>query len=769
MNRIGILFSICWITFASISIAQTSTLKGQITDEATGEPLITATILAGETGAITDFDGHFEMQLEAGTYLVSFSYVGYEKKTETVILSENETKTIEIGLAELATLLQTATVTSGKFEKPLGEVTVSLEVIKPQLVESTNSTSVDEVLQKVPGVDILDGQANIRGGSGFSYGAGSRVLLLLDDIPILTSDSGFPNWDDIPIENIEQIEVVKGAASALYGSSALNGIINIRTAYAKSKPITKFSTFYTSFLDPEDKEQVWWEKQPYALGVSASHRQKINKLDLVLGGYYLNRDSYNQDTYSRYGRFNVGTRYRVNEKLSVGFNGNFNRNNNGDFFYWAGIDSLYRSHKTAISISENRRFNIDPFLTYYDNKGNRHKVNARYYDVENNNSENQSNSSQLLYAEYQFQRKFQSLDVVTTAGIVSTDTWVQAELYGDTTFTSQNIATYLQAEKKFFDKLNISAGFRYEFNQVNAPESIVTPDSVAIVPNGEITESKPVFRLGANYQVAPFTYLRASWGQGYRFPTIAESFIKTTFGSSKISPNPALQSETGWSTEIGLKQGFRIGNFDGFLDLSGFWSEYDDMIEFAFRPDGYSFQSNNVGGTIIKGFEVGIAGRGNFFGLPTSIWTGYTYIDPKFEKFDTGRVNPSDPEIGTINAQNSSADYNVLKYRMKHTFKLDVETRIRDFSIGLSGQYNSHMEAVDAIFEVDFLFPGIRQFRAENDKGFKLFNARVAYQFLDEKLKVSAIANNILNEAYTLRPGLMEAPRNVTLRVDYSF
>ncbi|MDV7393749.1 Plug domain-containing protein, partial [Arthrospira platensis SPKY1] len=128
-------------------------------------------------------------------------------------------------MTEEATILQTATVTSGKFEKSLGEVTVSLEVIKPQLIESVNTVSLDQVLEKVPGVNIIDGQANIRGGSGFSYGAGSRVLLLVDDIPMLQADAGFPNWNDLPVENIEQIEVVKGAASALYGSSALNGII----------------------------------------------------------------------------------------------------------------------------------------------------------------------------------------------------------------------------------------------------------------------------------------------------------------------------------------------------------------------------------------------------------------------------------------------------------------------------------------------------------------------------------------------------------------
>jgi outer membrane cobalamin receptor len=68
-----------------------------------------------------------------------------------------------------------------------------------------------------------------------------RVLLLLDDLPILQADAGFPSWSGLPVENIGQIEIIKGAASALYGTSAMNGIVNVRTAYPTSKPYAKIS------------------------------------------------------------------------------------------------------------------------------------------------------------------------------------------------------------------------------------------------------------------------------------------------------------------------------------------------------------------------------------------------------------------------------------------------------------------------------------------------------------------------------------------------
>ena len=118
-------------------------------------------------------------------------------------------------------------------------------------------------------------------------------------MPILQADAGFPNWDDVPIENIEQVEIIKGAASALYGSSALNGVINVRTAYAKSEPITKIATWGNMVMNPEDTAGVWWDSQPFTIGATVSHRRKIGKVDLVLGGFYLDQESHNQDTYKK--------------------------------------------------------------------------------------------------------------------------------------------------------------------------------------------------------------------------------------------------------------------------------------------------------------------------------------------------------------------------------------------------------------------------------------------------------------------------------------
>ena len=764
-HRKFLLSAIILMSLTFSSFGQKGVLKGKILDAATKEPLISATISTGELGELSDIDGNFELTLPEGGNLITVRYLGYEELVITITIEANKTIDQDLLLTEEATLLDVATVSSSRFEKPLGEVTVSMEILQPDLIESTSKLALDDALQKVPGVIIIDGQANIRGGSGYSQGAGSRVLLLVDDIPILTADAGFPNWSDVPVEVIGQVEVLKGAASALYGSSALNGIVNVRTAYATSEPITKAAVFSTVYLSPKREEIKWWDSSetPRSFGASFSHRQKINKIDLVLGAFYNNSESFRQDTYTKKGRLNFNVRHRVSDRLSYGVAANFNVGNAGSYFYWSGLDNAYIGDSTTLSERKRVRYNIDPSLLYFDKSGNRHRVLGRFYSVNNDNSrDRQGNTSQLYYSEYQFQKQFKESELALSLGLVASGSNVAAELYGDTTFTSQNFAAYLQLDKKLFDKLNVSFGARYESNVLENPGFTYVLNNVEqIVEPSSDKESRPVFRLGLNYQAAKKTYFRASWGQGYRYPTIAERYIFTDAGGFSIQPSPLLGSETGWSTEIGLKQGYKISAFNGYIDVAAFYMEYEDMIEFNWTGSG--FQSINIGNTEIAGFEISTAGQGVLGSIPFKVLTGYTYINPLFAEFDIDAENGSIPYN---NAINSSSAENVLKYRNRHSFKFDGEIELGKFHIGAETAFLSSIESVDALFNI--FITDLKKFRDANEDGYWYHNFRLAYEH-NEHLKATFILGNAFNKEYVLRPAILEAPRNVTLRLDYKW
>jgi len=271
-----------------------------------------------------------------------------------------------------------------------------------------------------------------------------------------------------------------------------------------------------------------------------------------------------------------------------------------------------------------------------------------------------------------------------------------------------------------------------------------------VIPDQKVTESKPVFRFGINYQFANQSYLRGSWGQGYRYPTIAEKFVTTQVGPTMVSPNPDLESETGWSAEIGIKKGFKVSAFRGFADFTFFWMEYDNMMEFIFTGLKKGFQSQNIGDTRIKGLDISINGTGRLFSFPSTIIAGYTFLDPRFRNFSE--------EI----ALRSSADGNILKYRSKHQFKIDWQTAFGRIDLGISFLYTSKQEAIDGIWEL--VIPGLMEFR-ETHLHYTLWDFRAKYSFTDQ-LSASLVVKNALNAEYSVRPGLLQAPRNINMRLE---
>lgn len=768
----------------SISVyAQKASLQGIVKDSINKEPLIGVSILLDDKPvARTDFQGEFKIYTNIGTHILSFSYTGYIKKSLPISLSEGKNLPLEILLSAKTEHMKQITVSGSRFEKRAAEEIVSIEVIKPSYIMQTANNSIDDALQRVPGVDVVENQVNIRGGSGWSYGAGSRVLVLVDDMPILTADAGDAKWDFLPIENCEQIEIIKGASSSLYGSSALNGVINFRTGFAKSKPRTKAMIYNGMYGNPKDKDWKWWGKQqPGFNGGYFMHSQKFGQTDMVLGSAWYSEDSYLQGDLNRRGRVNLNLRHRSKkiEGFILGVNSNLQKNKSQTFFFWQP-DSIngnkyyqpfggLADSTTTINKNQGLRVNIDPYLQYYSKGGAKHILRTRWFRSQNDIPEKkQSSKADTYFGEYQFQKFIQSkqaffnqLSIV--AGITGSHSNIIGELYGNHKIF--NIAPYVQLEKKY-KKLWTSLGLRYEMNQVD----------------DYLLEKKPVMRAGVNYELHKATFLRASFGQGYRYPSIAERFVSTTFGASKVFPNPGLLSETGWSAEIGCKQGFKFGTWMGVFDIAAFWTEYDNMMEFNFglflpkdstlgqvnNPNDYlGFKSINVGSTRINGFDISIMGQGKIVGLDSRIIIGYTKMNPILLRPDSAIL------------VNVSGNSKTLKYRYRHSVKFDMEHTLKRFTLGNTLLYNSFMKNIDEVFQnskpdenpfgvIFELGTGIPttvdDFRKKYNKGTFIWDIRLGYQ-ITQDIRFAFVVKNVLNTIYAERPAILGAPRNFTLQL----
>ncbi len=734
--------------------AQSGVLTCKLTDSATGDPLIAANVQVNDAFYSSDLNGQFLINEVSDTLYISIRYVGYTSINKAFVLDADQ-RFLNIPLKPSAQVLNTATITGSKYERNTLTSVSSISVLKPALIAATNAPAIDQVLDKIPGVQIIDGQANIRGGSGYSYGAGSRVLLLVDDIPALQADAGRPNWSDVPIENISQVEILKGASSVLYGSSALNGIIHVRTGYATSTPVTKVSSSYTSFRSPSDGRKQWWDKAPYSYNLGLLHKRKLGKIDLVAAGFYHTEDGFYKGTFTDRFRSNLNLRYRVNDRLTASVQTVVNQSNAANEFVWSNpTTGAFIPFGDQTSSTKASRYYVDPSISYIDTHKGQHKLKGRYYSIDNQNSDNQSNSSIYRFIEYQYLKTIPVIDIDLVGGLVASTIFSDSELFSDTIFTGNNQAAYLQLEKVFFNKLTLNAGIRAEFNQLQSPSVLYGVS----LPNGGLnTESKVISRAGANYKYNSYSASRISWGQGYRYPTITEKYISTSVAGFNIFPNLDLNSESGWSAEIGHKQGFKLMDALAYADLSFFWSQYDNMAEFGFyEQDGQlGFRSQNVGDTDIKGVEVELGSNTDIGPIQLNVIAGYTYINPTYRNFTQDL------------ASTSSSSENILKYRSKHLYSFDIQANYQFLSLGVAQRFASRVEAIDNLFytPVDFVF--VKAYLDNNDTDYTITDIRLSATF--KQYTLGFLINNLFNVEYTKRPALFEAPRNVGIRLSAKF
>ena len=99
----------------------------------------------------------------------------------------------------------------------------------------------------------------------------------------------------------------------------------------------------------------------------------------------------------------------------------------------------------------------------------------------------------------------------------------------------------------------------------------------------------PLLRFGLNFELTKSTYLRASIGQGFRYPSLAEKFIFSTRSGAEVFPNPNLQPESGWSSEIGIKQVVKVSEWTAYFDAAGYVTRYRNMIDFQIDNNAAAF------------------------------------------------------------------------------------------------------------------------------------------------------------------------------------
>ncbi|MGH2574801.1 MAG: TonB-dependent receptor plug domain-containing protein, partial [Ignavibacteria bacterium] len=193
-------------------------IKLKLIDKENKTPIPEANVKITNTvySSITDKNGVVTFtNLKPDKYSIEISRLGYkpEKLKDAEVLPAKTTE-IVVEMKESIITLEDVVVTAGKTEQAAKDIANSVSVIDAVKISNTNSARLDEALNYVSGINFSLSQISIRGSSGFGLGVGSRVLVLLDGIPILTGDTGGMTWENLALNQIERIEIIKGSGSA---------------------------------------------------------------------------------------------------------------------------------------------------------------------------------------------------------------------------------------------------------------------------------------------------------------------------------------------------------------------------------------------------------------------------------------------------------------------------------------------------------------------------------------------------------------------------
>jgi iron complex outermembrane receptor protein len=570
------------VLFPVAAAAQGGVVHGAVRDPR-GTPIRGAVVgIPGTTlYGVTDAAGRYRLApVPAGEVRVRAAAIGYAPASATVTLaappppdSAAADFTLQPAPLELAPL----DVVSTKLPRFGERGATSVAQVTEKDLDHRAVNTVDEAVDKAGGVQILNGQINIRGSTGYIQGLNSRVLLLVDGVPMNQGDRGGINWDLLPVDQIERVDILKGAGSSLYGSAAFGGVVNLTTRDVPTGVHARLRLTGGAYADPPHDE---WRFRDW-MGLQ--------------GGF---------DASGSYGTETVGGRVAAGARHSDGYREQDER----DHWQLAGKGRWQASPRTRLDLSgawavdryqvplswckrtgcDDRGQVYQPFKV--DTAGEGARTDSRkgylaaqvrtvaserfawqaraswlrthFTDLRDTTSE--FGVANRFGAEVRAEAHPDSARTVLVGGEatfsgVTSDIFSGAAVAGTVGAHSQSeFGAYGEGEQRM-GAGRLTAGARLDFLAVDGGSltAVLSPRIGGTLPAGAGT-------------------LRASLGRGFRAPTMAERFVHTYALGFEVIPNPGLRPETGWSGEVGLTTPMlRAARLDAAL----FWTEARDLIE----------------------------------------------------------------------------------------------------------------------------------------------------------------------------------------------
>lgn len=623
--------------------------------------------------------------------------------------------------------LEQVIITATKTEKPLKDVPASVSVITAKDLEKINAKSLDDALQYVPGV-YLNNQTGMKANKISIRGLSqNRVLVLVDGMPMNQGYTG-TSLRDVPLSNIERIEIIKGPFSALYGSSAMGGVINV---------ITKEGGPPQTILKTAVGEQGTHR-------YTVSHSNTVGKLQYYLDYYKMDTDGYIEPKLPAYGKFS-----KENEKYSVKMTYRFNDQDKltvmsskteSEYGYddqarkgarTAKENNLQYSHK----FDENREiklqvgeFTVDPYWTLQPMSK---RVAGRTVSFPSYSS----NPVKIKTGEINYNWKVNENNLLTVGLNTRLDKYDGYSLnknentYQDLSGAkARTDSFYLQDEIKMDPKVTLYLGGRYDkwkfYDGYNLQGNM-----------GERTEDNFSPKLALVYKQDERSTWHFSTGKSFAAPNFINNARLWPMGSGTgfLTPSADISPEKSTSYEVGLE---KILSPETTLSLNLFQNEISDMIvQSDYNKNGVADGNSywrNVAKARIKGVELETKHK---FSSSLTSFVNYTYNESKILKYE-----------------NKAYEGNELPTVPKETFNIGLTYDQGKVMADIRGTYISGVydnEANTTYYEPHFVV-----------------NTKLAYR-VNENTQLALCVDNLFNKEYyedNLAPG-----RIVTLEITQKF
>ena len=623
-------------------------------------------------------------------------------------------------------VLDNIVITATKTEADVRDLPASVSVITAEDIARANVKSVEDILRHQTGFAVKDmggmkaTKVSMRGMSQ------NGVLVMVDGVSINNGYTGGANWSSVPVEMIERIEVVRGAGSALYGSNAMGGVVNIITKQTTGGKLTagfgSHHTRYGDFYYGVKDNDVFFSVN-YGKRTSDGYNDDIT--DTAASKNTYGKRASERETYG------VKLAYDVDDENKVTFSHQVTENSYG--YYQSTYSPQNAGLRKAIATQINWQGRYED--------GSALNVNLSQYDMNRywtqsgkNYTPNpvKSREAEANYSWFASDKHHLTVGASYKNDKGSSETWWPGDVLKDRSGgETENVGFFIQDDIQLSDAMNLIIGGRYDSWEFKNGYNMSGD-----IEGGDASQFSP--KAALNYKANDVTSYYVSVGRAFNSPTLFNLSRLWPMGSSGanfLRPNAELKPEELMMYEVGAK--FDVDNRTS-ATVSLFQNDVENMIDQCPYGTNGDLYWNNVGKARIRGIEAEVSHR---FDDAWSGFVSYTYNDSEVREYD------ADPTLVG----------NQLTTVPEQEFKLGLTHRKDKWTTNLLARYTSE------------IYEDISNSTAPADMADAVFlmDIKATYAF-DDQQSVSLSVDNLLDREFQCQ-GFWGDGRAAYLEYSYQF